>query len=121
MSKLEYGLRLFRSGVELKSDGRKRETLPGGRKVIVRAKGRSNFRGKIRAWSLASARRLAFILANADLFFRAHITLTYRARQATWESATERNRRFVRRCRADLHRFLRALVIRHAKLPTHQH
>ena len=104
-----YGLRIYRFGVELKSDGRKRERLPGGHRVIVQEKGRSHFRGKIRAWSLASARRLAFITANADLFFGSHITLTYRARQAEWESSGERNRRYVGRCREDRHRFLRAL------------
>jgi hypothetical protein len=86
MSRAEYGLRVYRSGVELKSDGRKRDKLPGGHKAIVRSERRSTFRGKIRGWSLASAKRLAFILANADLFFRAHLTLTYRGRPR--ESAT---------------------------------
>jgi hypothetical protein len=104
-----YGLRVYRNGVELKGDGRKRERLPGGHKVIVREKGRSHFRGKIRAWSQSSARRLAFIAANVDMFFAVHVTLTYRARQASWETQGDRNRRFVGRCRADLHQFLRAL------------
>ena len=53
--------------------------------------------------------RLAFIAANADLFFGCHITLTYRAARESWETAGDRNRRFVRRCKGDLHRFLRAL------------
>jgi len=44
-----------------------------------------------------------------DLFIRSHITLTYRAQQASWESAGDRNRRVVTRRRADLHRFLRGL------------
>ena len=104
-----YGFRIYRFGVELKGDGRKREKLPGGHAVVVREKRRSHLRGKIKAWSKASARRLAFIAANVDLFFRSHITLTYRAAQAAWETAGDRNRRFVKRCRADLHRFLRAL------------
>jgi hypothetical protein len=104
-----YGLRVYRYGVELKGDGRKRERLPGGHVVIVKPRAGSSFRGKIRAWSEASAKRLAFISANVDLFFRSHVTLTYRAAQAAWETAGERNRRFVRRCKEDLHRFLRAL------------
>ena len=104
-----YGLRVYRHGVELKGDGRKRERLPGGYRVIVKPKGRAHFRGKIRAWSPASAKRLAFIAANVELFFKAHVTLTYRAQQASWETAGDRNRRFVGRCKQDLHRFLRAL------------
>ena len=105
----QYGLRVFRHGVELRGDGRKRERLPGGHKVVVRPERRSTVRGKIRAWSLESARRLAFIAANVDLFFKSHFTLTYHARQQAWESLGERNRRVVKRCSSDLHRFLRAV------------
>jgi len=42
-------------------------------------------------------------------FFAVHLTLTYRATQAAWESIGDPNRRFVRRCEADRHRFLRCL------------
>ncbi len=105
----QYGMRLYRHGVELRSDGRRRERLPGGRSVVVPQQARSAYRGKVRAWSPASAKRLAFVAANADLFFAAHLTLTYRATQEAWETAGDRNRRFVNRCRADLHRFLRCL------------
>src|SRR5262249_40890481 len=58
MSDVEGGVRLrvYRSGVELKSDGRKRERLPGGHKAIVRPRGRGRVRRKIRAWSRASYR-----------------------------------------------------------------
>lgn len=104
-----YGLRVYRHGVELKSDGRTRQRLPGGYRIIVRQPRRAHFRGRIRAWSPASAKRLAFIAANVDLFFKVHVTLTYRAKQAEWETEGDRNRRFVQRCKADLHRFLRAL------------
>jgi hypothetical protein len=109
MGNQTYGMRLYRYGIELRSDGRRRERLPGGHVVVVRQRRRSSFRGKIRAWSEGSARRLAFIAANADLFFGCHMTLTYRAAQESWETVGDRNRRFVQRCKADLHRFLRAL------------
>jgi hypothetical protein len=104
-----YGLRIYRYGVELKGDGRRRETLPGGHVVIVRPRGRSLYRGKIRAWSESSAKRLAFIAANVELLFSSHVTLTYHALQAAWETCGDRSRRFVARCKQDLHRFLRAL------------
>jgi len=104
-----YGLRVYRHGVQLKSDGRTRQRLPGGHRVIVRPLRRAHFRGKIRAWSPASARRLAFIAANVDLFFKVDVTLTHRAQQAALETAGDRNPRFVERCKRDLHRFLRAL------------
>jgi hypothetical protein len=102
-------MRVCRNGIELRSDGRLRERLPNGYAVIVHRKSLSKPRGKIRAWSVTSARRLAFITANADLFFRSHLTLTYRAVQESWESVGDRNLRFVKRCRADLHRFLRCI------------
>jgi hypothetical protein len=106
----KYGLRIYQRGVELRSDGRwakhnraLRTRFPWDRR------GPQRRRGKVRAWSLASARRLEFIAANADLFFAAHTTVTYRATQAAWETVGERNARFVKRCSADLHRFLRCL------------
>jgi hypothetical protein len=110
MRAASYGLRVYQYGVELRGDGRRRERLPGGHLVIVRQRQHSRKRKrKIQGWSRASARRLAFIAANVDLFFGSHVTLTYRARQAEWETVGDRNRRFVVRCKADLHRFLRAL------------
>ena len=105
-----YGIRVFRNGVELRSDGRLRfrRSRPSewGPEYAIRRRG---FRGKIGAWSEASARRLAFIALNVDATFKSLLTLTYRAREATWESEAERNRRVIRRSQADRHRFLRCL------------
>lgn len=105
----KYGMRLYRNGIELESDGRRRERLPGRRSLIVKQPKRATYRGKIAAWSKASARRLAFISANVELLFASHLTLTYRARQESWETGTERNLRIIEQCREDRHRFLRCL------------
>lgn len=101
------GLRVYPDGVELKGDGRKRERLPGVYKVIVKPNGWAHFRGKVRAWSPASAERLALIPSSVDPFHNLHDTLIYLTLQASWETAGDRNRRLVGRCKKDLHRFLR--------------
>jgi hypothetical protein len=106
----DYGMRLYAHGVELRSDGRYQERHRTGPFTFLRDRARDRARrGAIRAWSKASARRLAFIAANAALFFAAHLTLTYRATQQEWEPEGDRNLRFVQRCHADRHRFLRCL------------
>ena len=105
-----YGLRILKHAVELRSDGRPRVELVRGYRVVDRWTRRTRApRGKIRAWSLASAKRLAMVALNADAAFRSHVTLTYRARTEAWESDAERNLRVVRGSKADLHRFLRCL------------
>ena len=101
----KYGLRVYRFGVVVHGDWRKwvslwRNELSGLGSVC---------RGKIRGWSRGSARRLAFVAANADARFGSHLTLTYRARAAEWEDDAERNQRVIRRSKADLHRFLSCL------------
>lgn len=105
-----YGLRVYRNGVELRSDGRLRfrRSRPSewGPEYAIRSHGR---RGVVGGWSEASARRLAFITANADSTFSCLLTLTYRARTEAWESDAERNRRVIRRTQADRHRFLRCV------------
>ena len=107
-----YGLRLFRNGVELRGDGRRR--FRRGRACewgVEYAKIPHGARGRIGGWSEASARRLAFVTANVDSAFKSLLTLTYRARADAWESNAERNRRVIRRSQADRHRFLRCLAV----------
>lgn len=107
----QYGIRVFRNGVELRGDGRLRfrRSRPSewGPEYAIRSHGR---RGSVGGWSEASARRLAFIAANLDSTFQSLLTLTYRARTEAWESDAERNRRVIRRSQADRHRFLRCLA-----------
>lgn len=104
-----YGLKVYKQAVELRSDGRPRVELVRGYRVVDRWRRRHiPPRGKIRAWSPASAKRLAIVALNADVAFRSHVTLTYRARTEAWESGPERNLRVVRASKADLHRFLRS-------------
>lgn len=50
-----------------------------------------------------------FISANVELLFASHLTLTYRAREKSWETSEDRNRRIIEQCREDRHRFLRCL------------
>ncbi len=105
-----YGITILRNGVQLRSDGRLRfkRSRPSewGPEYALRPGGA---RGKVGGWSEASARRLAFVAANADSTFTSLLTLTYRARTDAWESDAERNRRVIRRSQADRHRFLRCL------------
>lgn len=103
----KFGMRLYRNAIALKSDGRRREKLPGRRSVIVKQPKRSTYRGKIAAWSKASARRLAFIAANVELLFASHLTLTYQACTESWETVTERSLRTIEPCHEDRYRCLR--------------
>ena len=85
----KYGVWLYRFGVVVHGDGRRRLKLLTalmGRDVLGPgfALGAAT-RREIRGWSKASARRLAFVAANADVTFATHLTLTYRARTAEWE------------------------------------
>jgi hypothetical protein len=102
-----YGMRIYSYGVELRGGGPRWNQLP--LELLPWRAREPRVRGLISAWSRASAKRLSFITANADLCFASHLTLTYRARQEAWESEGDRNRRFVQRCQADRHRFLRCL------------
>jgi hypothetical protein len=109
-----YGIRVHPFAVQMRSDGRPR--LPGGevtaQSVYVRhlqGGPELRVRGTIRAWSRASARRLRLLALNSGGAFRSLLTLTYRARELAWEEQPSRNRRVVKRSKADLHRFLRCL------------
>lgn len=100
-----YGVRVYRFGFEFRGDGRRRIRLPGGRELFEKLR-TSSFRGRIRGWTKASARRMTLVAANALAIFATHMTLTYRARAEAWEQDAERNRRVIRRSKEDLHRFL---------------
>lgn len=103
-----YGITVFRNAVDLRSDGGPRVELVRGYRVVDRWRRKNTPpRGKIRAWSLSSAKRLAIVALNADVAFASHITLTYRARSEAWETDAARNLRIVKSSKADLHRFLR--------------
>ena len=104
-----YGVRVYRFGFEFRGDGRKRVRYPSGRWLFLKPRTvlfREKFRRKIRGWTKASARRMTLIAANALAIFATHMTLTYRARAEAWEQDAERNRRVIKRSKADLHRFL---------------
>ena len=100
-----YGVRVYRFGFEFRGDGRKRVRLPSGRWLFEKPR-ISSFRGKIKGWTRASARRMTLVAANALAIFATHMTLTYRARAEAWEQDADRNRRVIRSSKADLHRFL---------------
>ena len=105
------GLKVLRYGIEFHRDGRKRRRWWDGKTTFLRERwaGKTRPRGRIRAWSRESSRRLQLVMLNADAQFGSHVTLTYRARTETWELDEDRNRRMVRRSKEDLHRFLRCL------------
>lgn len=110
-----YGLGVFKNGVVVRSDGRLRwpgeaELMParlqGGRRGGGGAStGSGGDRGRVGELSRKSAKRLAFVVANAATRFRSLLTLTYRAVFAGVEDGI-RNARIVRRSKADLNRFL---------------
>ena len=108
-----YGLGVFKNGVVVRSDGRLRwpgeaVLMParlqgaGGRRTGA---ARGSDRGKVGELSRKSARRLAFIVANAATRFRSLLTLTYHAVFSGVEDGL-RNARIVKRSKADLNRFL---------------
>jgi hypothetical protein len=76
-------------------------------KPLRGARGRR--RGAIRAFSVASARGLAFVTANAAVAFRSLLTLTYHASGGEWGDDGTRNLAVVKRSKGDLNRFLSAL------------
>jgi hypothetical protein len=128
-----YGVQVYRCGVVLRSDRRWRrpwfdgeEHVVPGEMFVRQASGsgghappgrlpkrihgrRARRRGAIRAFSTESARRLAFVTANAAVEFRSILTLTYHAEEGEWKNDAERNRAVVQRSKTDLHRFLKAM------------
>lgn len=110
MSKLDsFGLRVFRNGVEYHSDRRRSvKTRFVGEIIQPVYRPPGGYRGKIRAFSFESVKRLRWVFANACASFRSLVTLTYHAASETWDDAN-RNLVVVKRSKADLNRFLTAM------------
>lgn len=104
-----YGLRAYERAVQYQSDRRRRrKTRFVGDIIEPMDRPPGGYRGKIKAFSFASLRRLQFVFANACSKFRALVTLTYHAASERWDDP-ERNGRIARRSKADLNRFLTAM------------
>ena len=103
----DYGVRVYRQGVDFRMDNRPRAIdgqaflIPiGGTKYIHRP------RGAISGLSKGSGRRLEFIAANVGVAFKMILTLTYRENPVEGECEAERNYRVAKRSKVDLNRFL---------------
>lgn len=103
-----YGVRVFPYGIEVRTDGRRPgwQRWPGWLKKRGEEWVHVRPRGRIRAYSPASAKRLAMLVANCGVEFRRFITLTYHGVPRTGETVAKRNRRLVDGSKRDLHRFL---------------
>jgi hypothetical protein len=106
---LDYGFRIYRHGVVVHTDGRKRGGAGPGRDFIVSLPQGGPRRGAVRELSGGSKRSLEFVAANAAVEFRTFLSLTYRENPEAWEEVADRNARVVRRSKHDLNRFLSAL------------
>jgi hypothetical protein len=103
----DYGVQIFRYGVVLHGDGRKRKKSAfGGTYLVPQERSQSHYRGPVRAMSRDSQRRLEFVSANLEGRFHSLLTLTYHAESGEWEADHARNRRIVVRSKKDLNRFL---------------
>lgn len=123
----DYGVLVCRNGVIYHSDRRHRRRghdgsaylvpawmlrtayqgeIVNGKYVVPRVGPGHGTRGAVRAFSLASAKRLEFLVANAAATLRTLLTLTYRARVESWECDAARNARVTKRSKLDLNRFL---------------
>ena len=106
----EYGLRIFKGGFVLHSDGRRRAWTDDGVEEIPKRVGPLDAtRGGVKAFSDPSRKRLELIAASAENEFRSMLTLTYHAKSEAWEDAPELNARVVRRSKRDLNRFLSSM------------
>lgn len=106
----EHGLRIFAGGFVLHSDGRRRAWSDDGvEEIPKRFASADTTRGGVKAFSIASRKRLELIAASAANEFRSLLTLTYHALSESWETEPARNARVVRRSKRDLNRFLSAL------------
>ena len=102
----DYGLRVFRAGVDFHPDRRVRD-VEGEPFVIPWRFGRRRApRGAISGLSRSSARRLEFIVANGASPLCCIATLTYRENPRDGETVAARNLRVAERSKADLNRFL---------------
>jgi hypothetical protein len=102
----EHGLRIFAGGIVLHGDRRARYWSDQGAEEIVKHEGRKGRRGRVKAFSEPSRKRLELIAASAATVFRSLMTLTYHARAEAWEDDAARNGRIAHRSKRDLNRFL---------------
>lgn len=106
----EHGLRIYAGGIVLHSDRRKRVWSKDGIEEFFKPTGRPpRGRGRIKAFTEASRKRLELIAASAGTPFKSLLTLTYHARTEAWEDDAARNGRIVARSKRDLNRFLSAM------------
>jgi hypothetical protein len=106
----EYGVRVYREGVDFHLDRRIRD-VKGEAFVIPSRYGHWAYarRGAISGLSRASSRRLEFIAANLAIPMGWMITLTYRENPRQGETDEARNYRVAKRSKSDLNRFLTCL------------
>jgi hypothetical protein len=103
----DYGLRVYRQGVDFRADRRTRDPNGWAHVIPIRqSKYASSRRGQVSGLSKPSAKRLEFVAANARVPLSTLLTLTYRATAKEGESDAERNLRVARRSKRDLNRFL---------------
>lgn len=106
----DHGLRIYAGGIVLHADGRQRVWNKDGVEEFMQFKAaRRGQRGRVRAFSEVSRKRLELISASAGTGFSSLVTLTYHAPTEEWEEDAERNARVVRRSKRDLNRFLTSL------------
>src|SRR5262245_60746360 len=103
-----YGVRVYKQGLDFHFDNRWRDIDGVAFRIHDKASPHRKV-GVIKGWSRASAKRLEFVSANAELPFQSIVTLTYRANVASWETDADRNRRVARGSKRDLNRFLTCL------------
>jgi hypothetical protein len=103
----EHGLRIFAGGLVLHGDRRRRMWSEVGVEEIEKQRYRERRgRGRVKAFSEPSRKRLELIAASAVNGFRSLLTLTYHALAKAWEDDADRNGRVVKRSKRDLNRFL---------------
>lgn len=103
----DYGVRVYRQGVDFKQDRRPRDYKGEAFVIPLRLHHASQVRrGAISGLSKMSARRLEFIAANVATALTTILTLTYRENAGEGESDEQRNYRVAKRSKLDLNRFL---------------
>lgn len=103
----DYGVRVYRQGVQFKQDRRHRDLRGEAFVIPLRLQHAAHMRrGAISGLSKMSARRLEFIAANVATPLTTILTLTYRENAGAGESDEQRNLRVARRSKFDLNRFL---------------
>lgn len=103
----DYGVRVYRQGVQFKQDRRHRDLKGEAFVLPLRLQNAKHMRrGAVSGLSKMSARRLEFIAANVATPLTTILSLTYRENAVAGESDEQRNLRVARRSKLDLNRFL---------------